>query len=70
MLKGEKKIITVFLTIYALFSALLFLFPTVLTIANSFMSSTEITSNYGMIFQNASSDSSDSQNGSNGKKNL
>lgn len=64
----KKKIITVFLTIYALFSALLFLFPTVLTIANSFMSSTEITSNYGMIFQNASSDSSDSQNGSSGKK--
>ena len=64
----KKKIITVFLTIYALFSALLFLFPTVLTIANSFMSSTEITSNYGMIFQNASSDSSDSQNGSGGKK--
>ncbi len=64
----KKKILTVFLTIYALFSALLFLFPTVLTIANSFMSSTEITSNYGMIFQNASSDSSDSQNGSGGKK--
>lgn len=64
----KKKILTVFLTIYALFSALLFLFPTVLTIANSFMSSTEITSNYGMIFQNASSDSSDSQNGSSGKK--
>lgn len=64
----KKKILTVFLTIYALFSALLFLFPTVLTIANSFMSSTEITSNYGMIFQNASSDFSDSQNGSSGKK--
>jgi len=64
----KKKVLTVFLTIYALFSALLFLFPTVLTIANSFMSSTEITSNYGMIFQNASSDSSDSQNGSGGKK--
>ena len=64
----KKKILTVFLTIYALFSALLFLFPTVLTIANSFMSSTEITSNYGMIFQNASSDSSDSQNGSSGGK--
>lgn len=64
----KKKVLTVFLTIYALLSALLFLFPTVLTIANSFMSSAEITSNYGMIFQNAASDSADSQNGSGGKK--
>ena len=30
--------------------AVLFLLPTVLTITNSFMSESEITSNYGMIF--------------------
>ncbi len=34
--------------------ALTFLLPTVLTISNSFMTSTEITVNYGLIFQNAS----------------
>lgn len=32
--------------------ALMFLLPTVLTISNSFMSETEIKSNYGMIFSN------------------
>ena len=38
------------------FFALLFLMPTVLTITNSFMSTTEISANYGQIFSNASSD--------------
>ncbi len=38
------------------FFALLFLMPTVLTITNSFMSTTEISANYGQIFQNANSD--------------
>ena len=33
--------------------ALLFLAPTILTITNSFMTSTEISANYGQIFQNA-----------------
>ncbi|MGN0607146.1 MAG: carbohydrate ABC transporter permease [Oscillospiraceae bacterium] len=52
----KKKIALSVLTIYAVISAFVFLLPTALTIANSFMSSTEITSNYGMIFDNASSD--------------
>lgn len=34
--------------------ALIFLMPTLLTISNSFMTQTEITANYGVIFQNAS----------------
>ena len=38
------------------FFALLFLMPTVLTITNSFMSTTEISANYGQIFQNANAD--------------
>ena len=38
------------------FFAVLFLMPTVLTITNSFMSTTEISANYGQIFSNASSD--------------
>ncbi len=38
------------------FAALVFLMPTVLTITNSFMTTTEISANYGVIFQNASGD--------------
>lgn len=38
-------------TIFALALALLFLTPIVLTVANSFMSASEISSNYGAIFQ-------------------
>jgi multiple sugar transport system permease protein len=38
-------------TVFALALALLFLAPIVLTVANSFMSSSEISSNYGAIFQ-------------------
>ena len=34
--------------------ALLFLLPTVLTITNSFMTQSEITANYGQVFDNAS----------------
>ena len=34
--------------------AVIFLLPTLLTITNSFMTQTEITANYGVIFQNAS----------------
>lgn len=49
-----KKVI---LTVIALVFALSFLLPTILTIANSFMESTEINSNYGVIFnQYAESD--------------
>ncbi len=35
--------------------ALVFLLPTLLTISNSFMTQTEISANYGVIFQNAAS---------------
>ena len=43
----NKKVI---LTLVALIFAISFLLPTILTIANSFMSSTEINTNYGVIF--------------------
>ena len=43
------------LTLLAILFAVLFLLPTVLTITNSFMTQSEITANYGQIFQNASS---------------
>lgn len=38
------------LTLFAAASAVIFLLPTVLTIANSFMSASEINANYGLIF--------------------
>lgn len=38
--------------------AIIFLLPTVLTITNSFMEQSEISSNYGVIFENASGSSS------------
>ena len=44
------------LTLIAFMFAILFLLPTVLTITNSFMTQSEITANYGQIFQNAASD--------------
>lgn len=47
-----KKII---ITAVAFICAIFFLLPTVLTITNSFMSSTEIKANYGKVFQSAES---------------
>ena len=52
-MKRKKVRITikkVILTLVALIFAISFLLPTILTIANSFMSSTEINTNYGVIF--------------------
>ena len=43
------------LTLLAALFAFLFLMPTVLTITNSFMTQSEITANYGQVFQNAAS---------------
>ena len=54
----KKKLVSkLCLTILAVFTAAVFLTPIVLTITNSFMSAAEITSNYGVIFKNATSDS-------------
>ena len=41
------------ITVLAAVFAFLFLMPTVLTITNSFMTQSEITANYGQVFQNA-----------------
>ncbi len=48
--KKKQKIIMWILTIFAAAAALIFLMPTFLTIANSFMSASEIKANYGVIF--------------------
>ncbi len=57
--KFRKRTIVskVCLTFIAVVTAALFLTPIVLTITNSFMSASEISSNYGVIFKNATSDS-------------
>ena len=48
----KKLCIRICLTVIAVVTALIFIMPIVLTISNSFMSASEITSNYGSIFQN------------------
>lgn len=48
--KARKRTRTVIVTLLAAFFAVLFLLPTVLTITNSFMSSSEISANYGKVF--------------------
>ncbi len=49
--KFKKVVRTVVLTTIATIFAILFLLPTVLTITNSFMSQSEISANYGKIFE-------------------
>ena len=46
------------LTILAAVLACMFLMPTLLTITNSFMTQSEITANYGQVFQNATNGTS------------
>lgn len=48
--RKKQKLIMVITTLFAAAAALIFLMPTVLTIANSFMSTTEIAANYGPVF--------------------
>jgi multiple sugar transport system permease protein len=58
MRKGKKRrrfVSVAIRTVLALFLAVLFLAPIVLTVANSFMSSSEISANYGAIFQRTDS---------------
>lgn len=50
--RRRERILTIFLTAYAIVCAVLFLFPTVLTIANSFMTQKEINANYGAMINN------------------
>lgn len=51
--KVKRTVITVLLTIIAAFSAVVFILPTLLTIVNSFMTTSEINANYGSIFSAA-----------------
>ena len=56
--KTTKKALAVkvVLTAFAVITAAIFLTPIVLTITNSFMSASEISSNYGVIFLNAANE--------------
>ncbi|MGN0665000.1 MAG: carbohydrate ABC transporter permease [Huintestinicola sp.] len=49
----RSRILLGIMTVFACIAAVIFLLPTVLTIANSFMSQTEINANYGVVFQSA-----------------
>ncbi len=50
-LKRRKRVRIALITVWCAIFALVFLLPTVLTVANSFMSKEEITSNYGIVFE-------------------
>ena len=54
-IRVRQRLAQALLFLIAAVFALTFLAPTVLTITNSFMTTSEITANYGQIFQNASS---------------
>ena len=51
----RKIVATALCSVFILAFALLFLFPTVFTIANSFMSESEINANYGSVFASGQS---------------
>ncbi len=53
--KRRAKFINTLIFILAVLSAAVFLMPTVLTLTNSLMSTTEIAANYGTVFENAAS---------------
>ena len=50
--KKRHRVSNAIIAVFVIFAAVLFLMPTVLTIANSFMTSTEISANYGSMFGN------------------
>ena len=50
--KRQKKTLDIAVTVFVTLGAVLFLLPTVLTIANSFMTSSEISANYGAMYGN------------------
>ncbi|MBO4524270.1 carbohydrate ABC transporter permease [Ruminococcus sp.] len=51
-LRNRRRFVNGCVLLFILFAALMFLVPTVLTIANSFMTSNEISANYGAMFSN------------------
>lgn len=54
--KKRKRIFNIIIAVFICVSAILFIMPTLLTIANSFMTSNEISANYGAMIGNITSD--------------
>ena len=52
----RKRIFNIVIMLFTGTVAVMFLLPTVLTIANSFMTSNEITANYGAMLSNMTDD--------------
>jgi len=50
--KIHKKTLDIAVAVFVAVGAVLFLLPTVLTVANSFMTSSEISANYGAMYSN------------------
>lgn len=50
----RAKALDILLTVFIIIAALLFLIPIILTFSNSFMTSSEISANYGVMFNNMS----------------
>lgn len=55
-IKRRKKLFNIFVFAFIFIAAMLFLMPTVLTLANSFMTSNEINANYGAMLSNMTED--------------
>ncbi len=55
-LKQKKHTLDIIVTVFIFVAAVMFIMPTVLTIANSFMTSKEISANYGSMFSNMTDD--------------
>ncbi|MBP3380662.1 MAG: carbohydrate ABC transporter permease [Ruminococcus sp.] len=54
--RGKEKALNIAVTVFLAAAAVMFLMPTVLTLANSFMTSSEISANYGTMIENMTSD--------------
>ncbi|WP_296723538.1 carbohydrate ABC transporter permease [Ruminococcus sp.] len=55
-IKRRRKVLNILVFGFVLLAAMLFLLPTVLTLANSFMTSNEINANYGAMLSNMTED--------------
>ena len=54
--RRKEKTINIIITVFVCIAAVMFLLPTVLTLANSFMTSGEISANYGALLDNMTED--------------
>lgn len=54
--KKRTHIFNIIISVFICVTAIMFIMPTVLTIANSFMASSEISANYGSMFSNMTED--------------